>query len=179
MLGCIDSRVPVETIFDMTMGDLFCVRIAGNVINDDILASIEYGCHVVGAKLIVVLGHTRCGAIQSACNHVNEGHITQLLGKIQPAIKADKTFSDQTHEIDSNHLTQVTHLNIAHSIIEIYHRSDILQGLIHEGKIGIVGALYDVSTGRVHFSDYAPEIAVFKEYDNQALIQSIENWYPA
>jgi carbonic anhydrase len=179
VLGCIDSRVPVETIFDMTMGDLFCVRIAGNVINDDILASIEYGCHVVGAKLIVVLGHTRCGAIQSACNHVKEGHITQLLGKIQPAIDAEKTFNQQKHGIDSIDVTQVTHLNIAHSIIEIYHRSHILQRLIYEGKIGIVGALYDVSTGKVHFSDYTPEIAVFKEYDNHALIQSIEHWYPA
>lgn len=89
VLGCIDSRVPVETIFDMSFGDLFCVRVAGTVVNDDVIASIEYACKVVGAKLIVILGHTRCGAIQSACDGVEQGHITQLLAKIKPAIQAE------------------------------------------------------------------------------------------
>src|SRR5260221_663218 len=89
VLGCIDSRVPIETIFDMSLGDLFVARIAGNVVNDDILASVEYACNVIGTKLIVVLGHTQCGAIRSACDGIHLGHITQLLEKIQPAIHAE------------------------------------------------------------------------------------------
>ena len=179
VLGCIDSRVPVETIFDMTMGDLFCVRIAGNVINNDILASIEYGCHVAGAKLIVVLGHTQCGAIQSACNKVEEGHITQLLAKIQPAIDAEKKHKHQQDHKNLNDVTEITHLNIAHSMLEIFHQSHILKNLIEESKVGIIGALYDVSTGRVHFSEYSSQLANFNNYNYQVLVQSIENWYPA
>lgn len=158
VLGCIDSRVPVETIFDMTFGDLFCIRIAGNVVNDDVLASIEYACHIIGAKLIVVLGHTRCGAISAACQNIEEGHITQLLNKIKPAIQILK----------KNHSTadmnQVTHLNIAHSMLQIKSRSPILADLFNQDKIGMVGAVYDVSSGQVHFSDYQSEIAVFSKH---------------
>ena len=179
VLGCIDSRVPVETIFDMTLGDLFCARIAGNVINDDILASIEYGCGVVGAKLIVVLGHTGCGAIQAACNHVEAGHITQLLAKIQPAIKLQESVGLHRKHADLNYIAQVTHFNIAHSVIEIFQRSNVLREMIIEGKIGIVGAVYDVASGQVQFSDYAQEIEAFAQYDNKDLIKSIQNWYPS
>jgi carbonic anhydrase len=178
VLGCIDSRVPVETIFDMTFGDLFCVRIAGNVINDDILASIEYATHVVGAKLIVVLGHTGCGAIQAACNHVEQGHITQLLEKITPAIHAENDISYQRHGKNQHFVHQVTHLNIAHSMIEIYHRSEILKNLIEDDKVGIVGAVYNVSTGKVAFSNYAKQIEAFKDYDSTTLIGASQSLYP-
>jgi carbonic anhydrase len=177
VLGCIDSRVPVETVFDMTLGDLFCVRVAGNVINDDILASIEYACGVVGAKLIVVLGHTRCGAIQAACDHVKKGHITQLLEKIEPAISIEEELGLHRKQ-GVNFVDQVTHLNIAHSMIEIYHRSSILGELITEGKIGIIGAVYDVASGQVEFSNYQEQIAAFKQYENHDLIHSLENWQP-
>lgn len=178
VLGCIDSRVPVETIFDMTFGDLFCVRIAGNVINDDILASIEYATHVVGAKLIVVLGHTGCGAIQAACNHVEKGHITQLLKKIEPAIAAEQHITYQRHGKNHHFVNQVTHLNIAHSMIEIYQRSHILHEMINNKKVGIIGAVYNVASGEVEFSDYAEEIASFKNYETGELIDATKNLYP-
>ncbi len=159
VLGCIDSRVPVETIFDMTFGDLFCIRIAGNVVNDDILASIEYACHVVGAKLIVVLGHTGCGAINAACHDFKEGHITQLLHKIKPAIHMQEQHSKT---INQKFIDNVTHLNIANSITEITHKSTILNQLLQSEKIGIVGAVYDVNSGKVQFSNYEKEIQNFK-----------------
>jgi carbonic anhydrase len=158
VLGCIDSRVPVETVFDMTFGDLFCVRIAGNIINKDILGSIEYACHVVGAKLIVVMGHTACGAINAACNHFKEGNITHLLEKIQPAVQIQEKISKN---IDKSFVDQVTHLNIAQSMAEVSKQSPILEDLLKENKVAIVGALYDVNTGRVTFSDYKKERAFF------------------
>lgn len=173
VLGCIDSRVPVETVFDMTFGDIFCVRIAGNVINDDVLASIEYGCDVVGAKLIVVLGHLGCGAIQSACNDVQHGHITQLLAKIKPSIEVGTELANDSENL----IQEVTHLNIAHSMIEIFNKSQILKNLIIEGKVGIIGAMYDVSSGEVHFSDYQTQIKQFKTIAPIQLIDSIKSWY--
>lgn len=122
VLACIDSRVPVETIFDMSFGDLFCVRIAGNVINDDILASIEYACNVVGAKLIMVLGHTRCGAIQSACDGIEKGHITQLLSKIKPAVNAEKETTTERNGKNQIFVNHVTELNVANTLQNIYKK---------------------------------------------------------
>jgi len=148
VLGCIDSRVPVETIFDMTFGDLFCIRIAGNVVNNDILASIEYACHVVGAKLIVVLGHTGCGAINAACNNFQAGHITELLQKINPAIETQRQLSSQ---VDQQFIDNVTNLNINNSIQEIGRQSTILSQMLEEKDIGIIGAIYDISSGKVNF----------------------------
>ncbi|WP_058451233.1 bifunctional SulP family inorganic anion transporter/carbonic anhydrase [Legionella maceachernii] len=155
VLGCIDSRVPVETIFDMSFGDLFCVRVAGNVVNEDILASIEYACHVVGAKLIVVLGHTCCGAIQAACDHVEKGHITQLLAKIQPAISAETQTKMDRSSKNSDFVNKVTELNIANTLQQIYRDSEILRLMIEQENIGLVGAIYDVNTGKVAFKDYS------------------------
>lgn len=173
VLGCIDSRVPVETIFDMTFGDLFCVRIAGNVVNNDILASIEYACNVVGAKLIVVLGHTRCGAIQSACDGIEKGHITQLLDKIKPAIQAEHHIKDQRNGHNVNFVNQVTQLNIANTLHSIYQQSDILKTMINQGDLGIVGALYDVSSGVVSYKNYAQELEQFPKQDNSILAQQL------
>lgn len=159
VLGCIDSRVPVETVFDMSFGDLFCVRVAGNVVNQDIIASIEYACGVVGAKLIVVLGHTRCGAIQSACDGVTLGFITQLLNKIKPAITAEtSTTKDRTGK-NTKFVRKVTELNIANTLQDLYQQSEILRNLINEEKIGMVGALYDVNNGEVQFNDCSPLVA--------------------
>lgn len=155
VLACIDSRVPVETIFDMSFGDLFCVRVAGNVVNPDILASIEYACNVVGAKLIVVLGHTRCGAIQAACDGVQKGHITQLLDKIQPAISAETETKTNRSSKNSEFVKHVTELNIANTLQQLYKDSDILKEMIDDESIGIVGAIYDVATGKVDFKDYS------------------------
>jgi carbonic anhydrase len=161
VLGCIDSRVPVETIFDMSFGDLFCVRVAGNVVNDDVLASIEYACHVIGAKLIVVLGHTRCGAIQAACDGVEQGHITQLLAKIKPSIDAERETT--THRRGNNiaFVHNVTELNIANTLQHIYQESDILRSMTDQEDIGLVGAIYDVNTGEVDFKNFAPIVGHF------------------
>ncbi|PJD93963.1 MAG: carbonic anhydrase [Legionella sp.] len=158
VLGCIDSRVPVETIFDMSFGDLFCARVAGNVVNEDVLASMEYACNVVGAKLIVILGHTGCGAIQAACDGVKKGFITQLLEKIKPAITAE-TYTKHDRSGKNRHFVhKVTQLNIANTIHTIYHESKILAKMIDNEEIGIVGALYDVNSGEVDFHDFSPFI---------------------
>lgn len=162
ILACIDSRVPVETIFDMTFGDLFCVRVAGNVVNADVLASIEYACNVAGAKLVVVLGHSRCGAIMSACDHVKQGHITQLLEKIQPSLNAESETLDNRNSENSEFVHHVTELNVANTLQKLYHESDTLKNLSNENKIGIVGAVYDVSSGKVTFKDYSERVEQLK-----------------
>lgn len=159
VLGCIDSRVPVETIFDMSFGDLFCVRIAGNIVNNDILASIEFACHMAGAKLIVILGHTSCGAIKAACDHVQEGFVTELLAKIKPALNAEKlTIQDRT-SANTDFVRHITHLNIANTIYEIYTKSDILRKMIDNYSIGIIGANYQVETGEVILNDFSAELS--------------------
>ncbi|WP_454780551.1 bifunctional SulP family inorganic anion transporter/carbonic anhydrase [Legionella sp. WA2022007384] len=170
VLGCIDSRVPVETIFDMSFGDVFCVRVAGNVVNNDVLASIEYACHVVGVKLIIVLGHTRCGAIQSACDGVEKGHITELLNKIKPAINAENETETNRHSKNKTFVDNVTELNIAHTMQEIYDRSSILHDMIEQNDIAIVGAIYNVQTGKVHYKNYEYELSQLggKNYEHLA-----------
>ena len=174
VLGCIDSRVPVETIFDMTFGDLFITRIAGNVINNDILAGIEYACDVVGAKLIVVLGHTRCGAIAAACDGVEKGHITELLAKIQPAIAAEKNIIDDRTSHNHQFTKYVTELNVANTLQQIYEQSKILRNMIDNDEIGIVGSVYDVSSGKVHFRDFSPVIKLLKgDQMNQRLSEHL------
>ena len=160
ILACIDSRVPVETIFDVSFGDLFCIRIAGNIINDDILASIEFACQIVGAKLIVVMGHTACGAIKAACGDYEGGYITQLLSKIKPAIKIQKTISST---VDDKFVEDVTELNVVNSMVEIIKKSPIIDQLINENKIGLVGAVYDVNKGKVNFSEYEDKINYFTD----------------
>lgn len=155
VLGCIDSRVPVETIFDMSFGDIFCIRIAGNVINTDIIASIEYACHIIGAKLIVVLGHTQCGAIQAACDGVEEGNVTKLLAKIKPAIQAETDTIENRNGQNPTFVQHVTQFNVGHSIQKIFEESHILEKLLLEETIGVVGAIYDVKSGVVNFDDYS------------------------
>ncbi|MFY7698124.1 MAG: bifunctional SulP family inorganic anion transporter/carbonic anhydrase [Legionella sp.] len=158
VLGCIDSRVPVETIFDMSFGDLFCIRIAGNVVNNDVLASIEYACHVVGAKLVVVLGHTLCGAIQAACDGVEQGHITQLLSKIKPSITAETNTDDNRTGKNPSFVNNVIALNIANTLQQIYQQSNVLRELTEREQIGLVGAIYDVHTGHVDFKNFSSQV---------------------
>lgn len=163
VLGCIDSRVPVELIFDMSFGDIFCIRVAGNVVNDDVLASMEYACSVAGAKLILVLGHVGCGAIQAACNDVKKGHISQLLAKIKPAIQSlAKLNKGQEKTIfDDKTIKQVTELNISHTLLQIYKQSEILHNMLKAGDIAMAGALYDIHSGKVHFEDYSEYLQFF------------------
>ncbi len=151
VLGCIDSRVPIETIFDMGVGDVFVVRIAGNVMNEDIMASMEFACHIAGAKLILVLGHTQCGAIKAACDDNPGGHLGDLLAKIRPAIEAEaSTETDRTGN-NINFITNIAKINVGNVIENIYSKSTVLNKLINDKEIGLIGALYDVRTGLVNF----------------------------
>lgn len=174
VLACIDSRVPVETIFDMSFGDIFCIRIAGNVVNDDILASMEYACNVVGAKLIVVLGHTRCGAIQSACDGIEKGHITQLLTKIKPAVKAETQTEENRTGQNVGFVNRVTELNIANTLQKVYQKSDIVRQMIEDNEIGMVGAIYDVHSGKVKYKNYAIELIELDETVNKNLVEQCD-----
>jgi len=150
VLSCIDSRTSAELIFDQGLGDIFSVRVAGNVLNEDILGSMEFACQVAGAKLIVVLGHTRCGAVKGACNHVKLGHLTGLLGKIGPAVYEVEKAAGGTLPPDE-FVEHVALENTRHQMRAILERSPILEHLYNEGKIGIVGGMYSVETGEVTF----------------------------
>lgn len=155
VLGCIDSRVPIETIFDMGVGDVFVVRIAGNVINDDIIASMEFACHVAGAKLILALGHTYCGAIKAACMGGSNGkHLDHLLGKIKPAIEAETLTQENRTSDNTIFVNNVAKINIQNTLTAIYAESAILKKLIETGEVGLTGALYDISTGEVEFFEH-------------------------
>ncbi|MDC1244417.1 carbonic anhydrase family protein [Crocinitomicaceae bacterium] len=145
VLSCIDSRVPVELAFDQGIGDIFSARVAGNIINEDILGSIEYACGVAGSKAILVLGHTKCGAVTAACQGVELGNITALLSKVKPAIKE---VEERTGEVE---VEEVTKSNVQQSIVEIREKSTLLSDLEKEGKIKIVGAVYHVENGMVSF----------------------------
>jgi carbonic anhydrase len=151
ILSCIDSRTSAELIFDQGLGDIFSIRIAGNILNEDILGSMEFATKIVGAKIIVVLGHTRCGAIVGACNHVEMGNITTLLNKIQPAIFNEKTTKENRNGSNESFVNNVTHLNIQLTIERIRRESPIISELESEGKIKIIGGIYEVESGKVSF----------------------------
>jgi carbonic anhydrase len=148
VLGCVDSRVPPEAIFDLGIGDVFSARIAGNFVNPDILGSMEFATKVVGSKLVLVLGHTMCGAIQGAYEDVELGNLTGLLGKLKPAVAAAKeaASSDGDPSIDA-----IAEMNVRLTIENIKHESPILKELWENGDIAIEGAMYDVATGKVTF----------------------------
>jgi carbonic anhydrase len=146
-LSCMDSRTSVELIFDQGLGDMFSIRVAGNIVNADIIGSMEYACHVAGSKLIVVLGHTRCGAIKGAADNVELGNLTGLLHKIKPV--KDRLKNEEfghLHELD-----KLTHANVLHSIETILQESVIIRSMYNDGKIGIVGGVYSIETGTVNF----------------------------
>lgn len=150
ILSCIDSRTSAELIFDQGIGDIFSVRIAGNIVNEDILGSMEFGCKVAGSKLIVVLGHKSCGAVKGACDHVDMGNLTTLLKKIEPAIEAEKT-ETQRDSKNASFVEKVTELNIRHAVDQITNESPILKEMVDAGQIGIIGAIHDISNGQVTF----------------------------
>ncbi len=151
VLSCLDSRVPVEKVFDLGVGDVFVARVAGNIINPDILASMEYGCKVVGSKIIVVLGHTECGAVKAAIDKVELGNITELLAKIKPAVDSSSSFEGEKTSKDKGYVNKVTDENVELAIVNIRKNSPILKEMEEKGEIDIVGAVYDVSTGAVTF----------------------------
>lgn len=151
ILSCIDSRTSAELIFDQGLGDIFSIRIAGNILNEDILGSMEFATKVVGTKVIVVLGHTKCGAIVGACNHVEMGNLTTLLNKIQPAIFNEKTTTDNRNGSNPVFVQNVTEINVHLTIERIRRESPIIAELESTGKIKIIGGLYDVDNGKVTF----------------------------
>nr|WP_320037960.1 carbonic anhydrase family protein [uncultured Bacteroides sp.] len=152
VLSCLDSRVPVEDIFHRGIGDVFVSRVAGNIVNEDILGSLEYACKVSGSKLIVVLGHTHCGAIQSAIDDVKMGNITSLLSKIKPAVeKANSFYKGDKSSKNDEFMDAVCCLNVQISIDEIRSKSPILKEMEDLNEIIIVGAIYDMKTGKVDF----------------------------
>ncbi len=153
ILSCIDSRTSAELIFDQGLGDVFSVRIAGNVQNADILGSMEFSCKVAGAKIVVVLGHTKCGAIKGACDHVEMGNLTTLLEKVKPAIEAEKSVKDNRHAANSEFVEKVASLNVRLTKKQILQNSPILKDMISKGEIALVGGMYDVETGVVNFYD--------------------------
>lgn len=151
ILSCIDSRTSAELIFDQGLGDIFSIRIAGNVLNEDILGSMEFGCKVAGSKIIVVLGHTKCGAVKGACDHIEMGNLTGLLGKIRPAVDEEQTTNENRNSSNEEFVEKVTTINIKRAAKAILDRSLILKEMNDSGQINIVGALYNVSSGEVVF----------------------------
>lgn len=147
ILSCMDSRTSVELIFDQGLGDLFSIRVAGNIVNDDILGSIEYAVKYVGSKLLVVLGHTSCGAVNSAVKGVQDGYITGLLSRIQPSISRAKLRTDQ----ECKQGDKVVYANVENSLQEVISRSSIVNDMFSSGQIGLVGAVYNVENGSVDF----------------------------
>jgi carbonic anhydrase len=152
-LSCIDSRTSVELIFDQGLGDVFSVRIAGNIINEDILGSMEFGCKVAGSKIIVVLGHTKCGAIKGACDHVEMGNLTALLNKIKPAVYDENSETANRNSSNPEFVEKVATLNVKKALHAIMERSPILKEMVEIGAIGIVGGKHDIATGVVDFYD--------------------------
>jgi carbonic anhydrase len=155
IVSCIDSRTSAELIFDQGLGDIFSIRIAGNVINTDIVGSLEFACKAAGSKLIVVLGHSNCGAIKGACDHLEMGNLTELLSKIQPAVYEETltTAPDQRNSKNSDFVENVATLNVKRSVRTIINRSYILEQMIEKNEIAIIGAKHDLETGKVEFLD--------------------------
>jgi carbonic anhydrase len=151
VLSCIDSRTSAELIFDQGLGDLFSVRIAGNIINEDILGSMEFACKVAGSKIIVVLGHTKCGAVKGACDHLEMGNLTALLTKIRPAVDEENSVKENRTSSNSEFVEKVTNINVKRTMKGILERSPILKEMVESGMIDLVGGTHDISTGVVTF----------------------------
>ncbi|MBP6184070.1 MAG: carbonic anhydrase [Saprospiraceae bacterium] len=153
ILSCIDSRTSAELIFDQGLGDIFSVRIAGNIVNTDILGSMEFACKVAGSKLIVVLGHSKCGAVKGACDHVEMGNLTELLSKLQPAVYQENTIVKNRTSTNTEFVENVAQINVKRSVKNIIERSFILEQMVENGEIGVVGAMHNIETGEVTFYD--------------------------
>lgn len=152
VVSCIDSRIPTEVIFDQGIGDIFNARVAGNFVNPDILGSLEFACKLAGSKVIVIMGHTSCGAVKGACDHAELGNLTQMLDKIMPAVDSVKT--DEGTDRSSKNLSFVNEVaakNVEMTIEELKAQSPVLKEMYDNGEIDIVGAMYDVKSGKVTF----------------------------
>ena len=173
ILSCIDSRTSAELIFDQGLGDIFSVRIAGNIVNTDILGSMEFACKVAGSKLIVVLGHSKCGAVKGACDHVEMGNLTELLSKIQPAVDQEKDTTDNRTSKNSEFVENVAEINVKRNVKNIIERSFVLEQMLEEGQIGIVGAMHDIESGRVIF--YADVMYIKDELNPEFTVAALRH----
>jgi carbonic anhydrase len=153
ILSCIDSRTSAELIFDQGLGDVFSIRIAGNVVNDDILGSMEFATKVAGSKLVVVLGHSNCGAIKGACDQVQLGNLSTLLNKIQPAVYLERTTRENRTSKNQEFVERVARLQVRRSVEAIIERSVVIRELVESGQVGLVGGYYDLESGAVTFYD--------------------------
>ena len=153
ILSCIDSRVSAELVFDQGVGDIFSARVAGNIVNEDLLGSMEFACKLAGTKVIVVLGHTACGAVKGACDNAKMGNLTTLLSKIMPAVNAVTEPSDDSKRNSSNldFVNNVAEKNVQMTIENIRKASPVLKEMEDNGEISIVGAMYDIADGKVHW----------------------------
>jgi len=158
ILSCIDSRTSAELIFDQGLGDVFSVRIAGNIVNEDILGSIEFACKLAGAKIIVVLGHSKCGAVKGACDHAEMGNLTALLSKIRPAVDDETETTDNRTSKNGVFVENVAAINVKRTVKAIKERSTILSQMISNGEIGIIGGMHELSTGEVTFYEETSSI---------------------
>jgi carbonic anhydrase len=151
ILSCIDSRTSAELIFDQGLGDIFSIRIAGNILNEDILGSMEFACKLGGSKLVMVLGHSKCGAITGACNHVEMGNLTTLLSKIKPAIEHETATAENRTGSNTTFVQNVTELNVRLTLDRVRNESAILAEMEKNGEIKMISGLYDIESGEVNF----------------------------
>ncbi len=166
ILSCSDSRVATELIFDQGLGDIFSVRLAGNIASQQAIASMEYTCKILGSKLVVVLGHTACGAVKAACDGVEMGHLGSLTKMIDPAIAAEVETEKNRNSDNKGFLNNVLHNNVHHQIETIVSESRIIRDMLQKQEIGIIGGIYDISTGCVEFFDEMFDLENF--FDSQA-----------
>jgi carbonic anhydrase len=152
VVSCIDSRIPTEVIFDQGIGDIFNARVAGNFVNEDILGSLEFACKLAGSKVIVVMGHTSCGAVKGACDHAELGNLTQMLGKIMPAVDGTSTAEGEArNSSNGDFVNRVAVKNVELTIANLKSMSPVLNEMLKNGEIDVVGAMYDVKDGSVSF----------------------------
>lgn len=153
VVSCIDSRIPTEVVFDQGIGDIFNARVAGNIVNEDILGSLEFACKISGSKAIVVMGHTSCGAVKGACDNAKLGNLTQMLDKIKPAIELTPTADNEARDSNNDDfVNMVASKNVELTIQNIKKKSEVLNNMHQLGEIAIIGAMYDVNTGKITFS---------------------------
>ena len=171
ILSCIDSRTSAELIFDQGLGDVFSVRVAGNIQNADILGSMEFSCKVAGAKIAVVLGHTRCGAVKGACDHVEMGNLTTLLHKLKPALEAEKSVTSNRNSGNAEFVEKVATLNVHVTVEQVLKNSPILKEMIEKGEIALIGGMYDVETGLVDF--YNEDIITAETVAGKAIVNAL------
>lgn len=153
VLSCSDSRAPTELLFDQALGDVFSVRLAGSIASDKAIGSLEFAVKYLGAKLILVMGHTSCGAVKAACDDFKDGHIGEIINFIKPSIRHEKTVTSAEDRCSKNpvFVEKINELNVKHQIETIIRQSDIVDQMLENHEVGIVGAIYDLATGKVNF----------------------------